>query len=335
MPDVTVEHFEATVAVPDVSDFLCGEMLLEHLEGVLDTSRRIAVERLLESSQESQIEYRKLLQGLEYCEVIRTSGIAEKSIQEIQLNRGIFSKLIDQLHWRQWPEFGKSFVQAACIAVVTASVVTLLPWNKLPIFSGAATTDRTIELARLNSDSEIELPAVVTEPIVVAGNNIEKPSIAKTKPSVVLAVVPQINKEPKEKILTVSPQVIKPAASVAEKTKKPAVVSSVILTRNRIVNKGILHRIYLDLDEVDKYTESIAEKIRELGGEKAGQKNLGWRTKGGRYFHFKISEKQYGVLIIFLKGFGLVREKKHAHRIVMPAGVRRSVLWIEDIKKKK
>ena len=94
---------------------------------------------------------------------------------------------------------------------------------------------------------------------------------------------------------------------------------------------GELYLASLDVDEPDKATNEIKDKIVALGGEKARKVDLGWRRKEDEsYFHFTVPESNLAPLMEFLKSFGPVRISKQKHPVVMPQGKIRIILVVKE-----
>jgi hypothetical protein len=71
-----------------------------------------------------------------------------------------------------------------------------------------------------------------------------------------------------------------------------------------------------------------------MGGEKAGQVEIGHRQSKGNYFHFSMPESNYQRLLKTLGAYGPVRIYQGPHERVMPKGTIRIILNIEDAKAK-
>jgi hypothetical protein len=93
--------------------------------------------------------------------------------------------------------------------------------------------------------------------------------------------------------------------------------------------KGFVYRAWLNVADVDGLTPKVTDTIRELGGEKAGEVELGWRKGSGSYYHFSLPEKNEQEVMDRLRAFGRVRFSKDPHPRVMPAGQIRFILWVE------
>lgn len=94
--------------------------------------------------------------------------------------------------------------------------------------------------------------------------------------------------------------------------------------------KGFVFRGTMTLGNLEEVGPQIAALIRDLGGQKAGEVELGWKRGTGRYYHFSIPETSEKKLLDSLQAYGPVQFSKDPHPRVMPAGQLRFILWIES-----
>lgn len=94
--------------------------------------------------------------------------------------------------------------------------------------------------------------------------------------------------------------------------------------------KGFVYRAFMTLSNLEAVGDQIASDIKELGGTKAGEVELGWRRGTGRYYHFSLPEANEETILEKLRAFGPVRISKDPHPRVMPQGQVRFILWIES-----
>ncbi|MBX9768670.1 MAG: hypothetical protein K2X47_15455, partial [Bdellovibrionales bacterium] len=94
--------------------------------------------------------------------------------------------------------------------------------------------------------------------------------------------------------------------------------------------KGFVYRAFTFTNQIETVSPQLRDKILALGGKKAGEVDLGWRKRGGRYFHFTIPESSYEELVASIQAYGPVRIQKDPHPRVMPEGQIRFILWLED-----
>lgn len=94
--------------------------------------------------------------------------------------------------------------------------------------------------------------------------------------------------------------------------------------------KGFVYRAFMTLDNLEEIAPKIKDDIIALGGEKAGEVELGWKRGTGHYYHFAISDENEKKMLERLQVYGPVRLSKDPHPRVMPAGKVRFILWVES-----
>ncbi|MEK7357815.1 MAG: hypothetical protein AAB250_15295, partial [Bdellovibrionota bacterium] len=94
--------------------------------------------------------------------------------------------------------------------------------------------------------------------------------------------------------------------------------------------KGFVFRAFMNLGNIEEVAPQISDAIRGLGGEKAGEVELGWKRGSGRYYHFALPEENEKKLMDKLQAYGPVRISKDRHPRVMPQGRVRFILWVES-----
>ncbi|MNK99869.1 hypothetical protein D3C87_1202850 [compost metagenome] len=97
---------------------------------------------------------------------------------------------------------------------------------------------------------------------------------------------------------------------------------------------GFLYRGDVAVTNLAVVGPKITEKINELGGRKAGAVELGWQKTGtSMYYHFTIPEARYQDLLSFLSVYGKPALSKEKHPRVMPDGIIRLILTVDEDKK--
>jgi hypothetical protein len=95
-------------------------------------------------------------------------------------------------------------------------------------------------------------------------------------------------------------------------------------------SRGFVYRAFMTLADIENVAPKITQQLKELGAEKAGEVELGWRRGSGRYYHFSMPESNEQRLLENLRGYGPVRISKDPHPRVMPDGQVRFILWVES-----
>jgi hypothetical protein len=97
-----------------------------------------------------------------------------------------------------------------------------------------------------------------------------------------------------------------------------------------LISEGALYRGDVSITNAAVASEKFIQKITELGGRKAGEVPLGWQKGQGYYFHFTIPENKYQELMTYMSDFGAVKVNKERHERVMPAGILRAIIQVNE-----
>ncbi len=94
--------------------------------------------------------------------------------------------------------------------------------------------------------------------------------------------------------------------------------------------RGFVYRAFMTLNDLEEIGPKLNDEIVSLGGEKAGEVDLGWKRGTGRYYHFELPEANERKMLERLQVYGPVRISKDPHPRVMPRGQVRFILWVES-----
>ena len=231
------------------------------------------------------------------------------------------------------------------------------------------------ETERAASPGAEDIPTVVPEVTAPVKDQAPEPPAPPTKPVNEKRPLAEVAVEPKIEIVNVSPsgKIIaktepkpepkvesKPAPQAAATANQkadvtataPAAVAHVATPAEQIETdsedgapqagskrtagpKGFVYRAFMSTGVLDQTTEEMKSRIEQLGGQKAGQVELGWHKGTGTYFHFTLPESNYEQLQTLMRSLGPVRIYRDSHWRVMPEGEIRIILYIEDSTSKK
>ena len=283
-----------------LSRFMCEEMVYDYAEHRLDSERRQAFEQNLNDNLELQRELKAIQAAEAYCKQMALARISSLQLERLKSAESFFSKWMDRLRYRNWPDVIQWTTQALILSALVAIFALIIPWQKV-----RRNASRFIELN--HSRAVLNSPVIANLP--VTANRVAKPQVTN------------VSTTPKTSAATSMPA---PAMQNA-KSSAQAVATTPKL-------KGVLYRMWMQLPDVDTVAPQVRAKIIELGGYKAGQVELGWRkvNPSGAYFHFIMPKKNYDDLIKTLGGYGPVRILKTAHQRVMPPGKIRIILWMKE-----
>lgn len=300
-----------------LTPFFAHEMLGDVLRGDLDEERKIAFERTLKEEPELRAELERLRAGLDYAQKLSLTVVASGVLERIDEPETYLSVLLKKTNYERWPLTVKWGLEAAVVLSIFMTVLIAIPWDRALKF-GLSPRGREIILA------EVQHPQPVTDAtdgnLVTEERKPEPPAPAE-KPVAATAKVPAppVPAPPE----TPSP---KPATSAA-----PAAAVATALAVKPQPTEGVLYRGTLTIDSLQANGAEITEKIVALGARKAGEVELGWRkTPTSAYYHFTMPEGNYEELVKFLKEQGAPKISKERHPRILPAGLIRMILTVDE-----
>lgn len=299
----------------EISPFIGHELLYDYLSGSLDKERRAAVEDHVKFSRDAQLDLTKIQNGQSYAEKLADTVVSQPIIAQISTPSSYLSVLMQKSNFDKWPQGLKWGLEALVVVVAIVTLLTVTPWQKV-MQLGVGTGSKDVILAEVSKSSETA-PAVEEKPEFVDEGVGKEP----TKEPVAETVVAKTAEAPKA-----APAAATPAA--AKKEEKPAAETS------PAASGGFLYRGEIAVTNIDVIGPKISDKIAELGGRKAGSVELGWKkTPNSMYYHFTIPEAKYQDLLTFLGTYGKPKVGKEKHPRVMPDGIVRMIITVDEAKK--
>ncbi|MNS93155.1 hypothetical protein D3C72_1273110 [compost metagenome] len=237
--------------------------------------------------------------------------------------------LLQKTNFAKWPQGLKWGLEALVVVGVVVSLLTVAPWEKIAKLN-FSTGSKEVILAEVdkpqNSEPEkADVPEFVDEGIKTAKNAGTPAASPAPAASAVIEKAP-VAKAPVHEI---PPPPAAPPAKIADK-KEPKEIAENGATANA-TGGGFLYRGEIDITGIQTVGPKIIDKIKELGGRKAGDVELGWqKTPHSMYFHFTLPEAKYPELEAFLATYGKARISKLKHPRVMPDGIIRLILTVDE-----
>lgn len=342
----------------ELTPFIAQEMLYDYVTGQLDDERKSAVETHLRDSREAQSDVTKIKAGIAYAEKLAHTRVQVHVLDEINEPETYLSVVLKKTNFDRWPLTVKWGLEA--LVVISVLIVTLIavPWERAlrmtlsqpgkEVVLAEIDRTRSPEVTSLKDAEKLERGAFEDDPDVKV--------VAAAPPS--LAARPAIDPAIPSPIAPTAPQpaVPKPIAQTPSKAAKPPVafneppvrfpepapsetvdVNGTEITipsgngRKKLAGEGILYRGTLKVSNLPAVAPRINEKILELGGRKAGEVEIGWKkTPRSYYYHFTIPEAKYDELNTFLNTYGKIRIEKDKHPRVMPEGIIRLIITIDE-----
>jgi hypothetical protein len=334
-----------------VTPFTGNELLFDYLSNRLDEERRKSVEAHLANSKEAQGDLLKIQTGLSYAERLRSITVSSALQERLATPSTYLSVLFRKTRFDQWPVGIKWGLEALIVVFVIVTALSLAPWEKVLKLKLSGSNE--VVLTEINKvpvieTAETEVPNAVETPQFVDEGLKPKDSAkvsgtattAVVKPTATAAVA-TVAAPTNPSVPTPTPQATAQAVTATTKATVQTVAAKESEesedesdTPAAKPTVGFLYRGTLEVTNLEAVGPKIAEKITELGGRKAGEVELGWqKNKGSAYFHFTIPEAKYDELKEFLAGYGKPRINQEKHPRVMPDGIIRLIISVDEAKK--
>lgn len=328
-----------------VSSFLAQEMLYDYLMNRLDSERRTAVEAELKNNLENQKSLAQMKQALNYIEKINRVEVSPEFLEDMTDSSNYISILLKKTQFDKWPSGVKWSIEALVVLFGIVLFLVVVPW------------DQALKMTLLPKDKEVILAEITKDPS--EGKNInlaevekketpqfqddEKktpPEVLTEKQDVAAVVVKNETKENKNEPLQAQTTAATQNVTVKtpEKTPAPAPKESTdaavgAAEDSEKKSAGFLYRGQLQVTNVEMNSPKITEKIIELGGRKAGEVDIGWKKSDTTYYyHFTLPEAKYSELIAFLSEYAKTELTKEKHPRVMPDGIIRLIITLDEKK---
>jgi hypothetical protein len=321
-----------------LSSFVGQELLYDYISGQLDPERHKAVEEFLKENREAQGDVQKINNGLAYTSRLAETVVSQALLEKIEAPANYFQTVQARLRFEEWPVGLKLGLEAMVVALGITSVAVLVPWHK--IIGLRTRTENVVltQVARENVKKTTELES--------AGEGTkEQPDfqdegVQTSKPNIVDET--EVSKATAKTPTTTPPKTVAPAvAATPAKTPTPSTVPapSKAVATNAAAEKeskrvGFLYRGTMFTTNVAAVTPKMVEKLTALGGRKAGEVELGWKKGSGSYFHFTVPESKYDEVLAIFNEYGQLNIQKEHHERVMPEGIIRLIITVEEKKVK-
>lgn len=346
-----------------VSEFVGQELLYDYVTLNLDPERTQAIDKLVKESRDLQEDIQKINDGLSYCEHLSETVVADFLVDRVKTPSTYFQVILQKLKVDRWPSSLRLGVEAMIIAAVAVTAAMLIPWQRLTSVPITDVREVVIveaahespagfgEEAEVSNKLENEKPLyndegatlTTTTSTVVTTTTLAKPlskaeakalaaKLAAEKKAQVLA-----EKKAHETTTSIMPVTASAAMNAAEApstTLVPRAEADPVSESDKS-GQGWLYRGSIGVSNLSATSNKFIEKITEIGGRKAGEVPLGWKKGGGTYFHFTMPEKQYEAFVQFMNEYGKLKIQKEKHPRVMPEGIIRVIITVDEAGGKK
>ncbi len=325
-----------------VSRFHAEELLYEYVQGSLDPVRDAGVKKIIDQDPKLKLEVEAIRRALAYCDTLSGVKFSPERIDVIRNESSAFDQFLKKLKMHEWPGGIRVGMESLFVVSLVFFFAMMVPWNSL--IAVLQENQGSVVLSEVTKDAEPEdlkndFPVVAQKnsnlilpmdqqakldpksPDAFDDEGVPQEEISSLKkpvislnPVLIPVLIPVVQ----------NPSPLKPVAPPPVVAREPAQSNAAVLTT------GWLNKARLTLTNVQAATLKIAEKVTGLGGRKAGQVPLGWAKGQGSYFHFTIPEAKYEELVEALKNYGKLTITKEPHTRVMPDGIVRMIVDIEE-----
>ncbi len=328
-----------------LTPFLAHEMLYDFATDQLDPDREAAVEAFIRDDRESQNLLDAIRKGIAYAESLKGITLSEESLKELDQSENLVSLSKRVARWSEWPDSLRWSIIAMGVSICTATLVVLIPWKSIPLFKAGPSFDSgSIEIARIESRQNMgEDPNLASNtgdeskedesgPLEGSGDEEFSEEASGAVPPTNIAIAPKATPVPvpPPKALPTAPGPVVTTPPVIAATPVAVASTHEATSASSRASRSFVYRAFMTLGDLDNVAPKITQQMKELGAEKAGEVELGWRRGSGRYYHFSIPEANEQKLLESLRVYGPVRISKDPHPRVMPERQVRFILWIES-----
>jgi hypothetical protein len=336
-----------------VSSFVGQELLFDYITDQLDEERKKAVAEFVQRNKDAQMDILKIQNGMIYTQKLGETKVSEALLEKVTLPASYLEVMIQKTRFEEWSPAFKLAIEGTIVALGVISLVILVPWHRLmdlklgpkEVILAEIDNEYAKKVASESDTSVKEEESFPDEGAPAAA--IAKNTTTTTLPSPVTAVaetmVPDKKAEPAPTVVAAKNNKNKNSEPVAVTAKTQnsettgtssgaeapeKAVATVSSNEKKAI--GELYRGRVDVTNVPAISPKLVDKIAELGGRKAGQVELGWNKGGSSYFHFTMPQSRYDELVEYFKEYGNLKIQKEKHERVMPEGVMRLIITVEE-----
>lgn len=282
-------------------------------------------DKIIENSdiQSFQAFQRKLISAHTYCSQLDKIEISQDFLSHFQASQTPLDKLISKTGFRSWPTGVKWALESLLIICVIMIFAIIMPWDSFLKWNWLGRSGQVVLSEYKNNSQSSEQNSGESDGEATSVLYPDEPEQASEKdPTAPLLVTGKPSEQAPKSSGTQNPSAGKETPSA---TTSPGAEDTTAAKRT-----GFLYRGQIKVTNLDAITTKFIDKISEMGGRKAGDVPLGWRKGAGSYFHFTIPETKLASIKEFLGEYGSFTLSKEKHERVMPDGIARIIIQMEE-----
>jgi hypothetical protein len=291
-------------------------LVYDYHQGILDSERKRAFEAAMFQHPEVRIELEKIKAGSLFLEQLLSVEPKADLLAKILHPETPVEIFLKKIKFDVWPTGLKMSLETLLVVSIVAVSSVLIPWNQLTALRFGTESD--VILAEINRQLETS-PVAETE-IADESAPAEAPFQDETPEASAIAST------------TTTTIAVAAAVPVAKQTTTTTTVAkTAAVTASPEKRQGFLFRGGIQVVNAGAASVKITNKLVELGGRKAGEVEMGWQREPNLYYyHFTIPEDRYDQLSSVFSEYGSLRLVKEKHERVMPEGIIRLIITVED-----
>lgn len=306
-----------------ISEFMCKELLYDYATGQLDNNRKYAVKEYLESDAEMRIELQSIEFALSYLDELKKTEISKLYLDKLNSKKTNNIANLNSKTLKYVRNLSALFLLCLLLGNMFSSQITK--------FLNRFDSD-TVILAEIKPErQQILVDESVDESITESQDLVEEELMAVNDdgPESEPVVANPVTSSPESNPITVNPKNKKAESAINSAATSETDKAEVKITANK---KGEVYWSFMKIKGLEIVSPNIVSRIEQLNGGKAGSVKLGWtKPNGRRYYHFKMPKKNYESMMNYLGSLGKLNIVRAPHRRIMPKGLYRFVLEIENI----
>lgn len=311
-----------------LSSFMVKERLYDFLTGKLDPEVRNQVEEIIKFDRDLQQDLNHLKKAQDYTKSLTSIQVHPDLVEELIEQSGIVSEISQKVAFERWPQSLKWGLEAFVVIAVMISLLTVLPLEKVSEFIQRQNPQVILAEIEMRKDAVNLEVAEESAQFVDEGAGGTAVTVAQDSAKPVIAVPTPIAENTPVEVKPVVPEKAVAPVVKAPVDNRPAAATE---ETKPVATTGVLYRGTIAVTNVEVTGPKITEKIATLGGRKAGSVELGWKkSPNSMYYHFTIPEAKYEDLVSFLATYGNAKIQKEKHPRIMPDGIIRLIISVEE-----
>lgn len=337
------------------STFFSKELIYDYLSKQLNVEKKELLENAMNENFSVRLEVKRVQAAQNFLVTLRNFSLPSQLSQKIDVPevQNFMSK--NSFDLKALPEGLKQAMLALGVVSILVIVATIIPWHKIRDVQFLSPSHNVLvvevnkkeNLQNLSEMEKNEPPLFADDQVAIAMNQDSKgtnPTVPEIKGATQDSKAAESNSQSKElkdssgaiaknQELKAKERETVPVKTAPSEASSTNVTTAQDPTSEAPVTTGFLYRGQMKLTNLVVNGKRLTEKIIEIGGRKAGEVDLGWnRGPQTLYYHFTIPEARYPELMTFLELYGKPSISKEKHPRVMPEGIIRLILTVDEEK---